>query len=107
MQHGWGKMQSPFSWMGPTAPVPGFLQFLAAFSEFGGGLAWVLGLLTPIAAFGIACTMLVAVFTHVSQGGTWIGHEGSYEPALFYFAVAIFILFNGPGRISIDRKLFK
>jgi len=21
--HGWGKMQSPMSWMGPESPVPG------------------------------------------------------------------------------------
>jgi len=47
MFHGWGKIQHPLNWMGPEAPVPGVLQFLAAFSEFGGGLAWILGLLTP------------------------------------------------------------
>jgi len=43
------------------ASVPGFLQGLAALSEFGGGLALIAGLLTPLAAFGIACTMVVAV----------------------------------------------
>src|ERR1044071_3379761 len=49
MLHGWGKIQHPFSWMGPESPVPGFFQLLAAISEFGGGLAWILGLLTPLA----------------------------------------------------------
>jgi hypothetical protein len=34
--HGWGKIQSPLSWMPAEAPVPGFLQLLAAVAEFGG-----------------------------------------------------------------------
>src|SRR5262245_3700726 len=48
-QHGWSKIQHPFNWMGPDAPVPAFLQFLAALSEFGGGIALIFGLLTPLA----------------------------------------------------------
>ena len=51
MLHGWPKIQNPFGWMPPQSPVPGILQALAALSEFGGGLALILGLLTPIAAF--------------------------------------------------------
>lgn len=39
LHHGWGKIQHPFTWMGPDAPVPGILQALAALSEFGGGIA--------------------------------------------------------------------
>jgi putative oxidoreductase len=27
MYHGWGKIQSPMTWMGPESAVPGFLQF--------------------------------------------------------------------------------
>jgi|GEM_PF-5430478 len=54
--HGFPKIQHPTNWMGAGAPVPGFFQFLAAFSEFFGGLAVIIGLLTPIAAFGIAAT---------------------------------------------------
>jgi putative oxidoreductase len=107
IQHGWMKMQSPFGWMGPSAPVPGLFQFLAAISEFGGGIAWILGLLTPLASFGIVCTMAVATTFHISQGAPWVSSEGhTYELALLYFAVAIMILFTGPGKFSIDCKLF-
>lgn len=66
IQHGWGKIQNPFHWMDQgDAPAPAFFQLLAAFSEFGGGIALILGLLTPLACFGIACTMAVAVYTHL------------------------------------------
>ncbi len=61
MAHGFGKIKSPFGWAGPDSSIPGVFQALAALSEFGGGLAWVLGLLTPLASFGLACTMAVAV----------------------------------------------
>jgi uncharacterized membrane protein YphA (DoxX/SURF4 family) len=43
--HGYGKIQNPFGWMGPDAATPGIFQALAAVSEFGGGIAWMLGVL--------------------------------------------------------------
>src|SRR5690348_9489814 len=92
MFHGWGKIQTPFSWMPPDAPVPGFLQFLAALSEFGGGLALILGLLTPIAAFGIACTMAFALFAvHLKSGHPFVSMTGgpSYELAAAYLGTAL------------------
>lgn len=110
MFHGWGKIQSPFSWMGPDAPVPGFFQMLAAVAEFGGGLAWMLGLFTPLASLGIAITMLVATAMHafvlkdpfVASGPGM----GSYEPAISYLCVALVLMFIGPGKYSLDQKVF-
>jgi putative oxidoreductase len=66
MFHGYGKIQNPFGWMGPEAKVPGALQALAAMSEFGGGLAWMLGLLTPLASFGLAFGVESASHSHRS-----------------------------------------
>ena len=109
MQHGWGKIQHPFSWMGPASPVPGLLQALAALSEFGGGLALLLGLLTPLAMFGVACTMLVAIFTvHLPHGDTFVarGAGGSYELAALYLGMALLMMLTGPGALSLDAKLF-
>jgi putative oxidoreductase len=67
--HGWSKIQHPFGWMGPEGFAPGVFQALAAVSEFGGGLAWMLGLLTPVASLGIACTMAVAFSFHAFMRG--------------------------------------
>ncbi len=110
MHHGFMKIQHPFSWAGPDAKIPGFLLALAAISEFGGGLAWVLGLLTPLASFGIACTMSVAVYMHAFMFhdpfvASAMG-QGSYEPALLYFCVALLLMMGGPGRFSLDRIVF-
>ena len=105
MFHGWGKIQNPFGWMGPNAPVPALLQGLAALSEFGGGLALVLGLLTPLAMLGVLCTMAFAASTHISRGDPFVG-RGSWELAGVYFTVAVMMLLTGPGRFSLDAKLF-
>ena len=110
MVHGFGKIQNPFGWMGPNASYPGVLQALAALAEFGGGLAWMLGLLTPLASFGLACTMAVAVWLHaVTMKQSFIARDanGSAEPAAVYFCVAVLLLLAGPGRYSLDRLLFR
>lgn len=109
MIHGWSKIQNPFAWMGPDAAVPGILQALAAFSEFGGGLAWILGLVTPLASLGIAFTMAVAVFKHaISWGHPFVAKGGgpAYELALVYLSIAVLLIALGPGRLSLDRRIF-
>jgi putative oxidoreductase len=110
VQHGMGKMfgpKGPTGWMGPD--MPGFLQFLAALSEFGGGVAVILGFVTPLACFGIACTMVVAILKgHAGQ--PWVGSgkpgEHPFESAAFYLATAIMLIITGPGTLSLDSLLF-
>ena len=103
MLHGWPKIQHAFNWMGPESPIPSFFQALAAISEFGGGLAWILGLLTPLASLGLISTMTVAVYFHASKGDPFVSMGGpSFEPALVYLAVAILFLLAGPGKFSLD-----
>ena len=108
MRHGWGKIQHPFNWMGDSATTPGILQALAALSEFGGGFGFIVGLFVPLAAFGIACTMGFAVFTHmIIKGDPFMAMGGSsYELAAVYFCVALVLLTLGPGKISADRIVF-
>lgn len=109
MNHGWGKIQHPLNWMGPDAPVPGIFQALAAISEFGGGSALILGLLTPVAMLGLACTMLVAIFTvHLKAGDPFVSQTGgrSWELAGLYLGAALMVLLAGPGRFSLDAMLF-
>lgn len=107
--HGWGKIQNPLHWMGPESPVPGIFQGLAALSEFGGGFALILGLLTRLGALGIACTMAVAVYMHsIVMGDPFVNLTGgrSFELAAAYFMIALVFVVNGPGRLSLDRVFF-
>lgn len=110
--HGWGKIGSPggmTAWMPAGAPVPGFLQAAAALSEFGGGALLILGLLTPVAAFFLACTMIVAIGTyHLPAGHPFVNLTGgpSYELAAGYLAAVLALLLAGPGKLSLDALLF-
>jgi putative oxidoreductase len=113
MLHGLPKIQNPFGWMDARGPsgVPGIFQFLAAFSEFFGGLALIIGLLTPIAALGVAFTMLVAAYMgHISKGDPFVNppgrQGGSWELASVYFAISLLLMLAGPGALSLDALLF-
>lgn len=108
--HGWPKIQNPMGWMNAMggSSVPSFLQALAALAEFGGGIGLILGLLTPIAAFGLVCQMIGAlVLAHLPQGHPFVSQSGpSYELPLVYLVVAILLIALGPGKWSIDALLF-
>ena len=84
------------------------MQALAALSEFGGGLAWILGALMPLCSFGILSTMIVATWTvAVVKGNPFVGRDGSYELSLLYLTIALLFLLMGPGRYSLDALLFR
>src|SRR5262245_35891417 len=50
-------------------PAPGLMAYLDIAGELFGGLGLVVGLLTPIAAFGVASSMIVAIgLVHLKHG---------------------------------------
>ena len=107
--HGWGKIQNPLDWMGKESSIPGIFQALAAVSEFGGGIALISGFLTRLGAFGIGCTMVVAVYMHrFVLGDLFVNLMGgrSYELASVYLLIALLLVICGPGRFSLDRSVF-
>ena len=107
MLHGWTKIQAPFSWMDKMAhPAAPPLQALVALGEFGGGLGLLVGLLTPLAALGVMCTM-AGIFFVVHRHAAWINPGGpSSELESLFFTMALLILLAGPGRYSLDAQIF-
>jgi len=80
--------------------VPGWLGYVSAFAEFGGGLLLILGLFTRFAAFAVCINMLVAVFkVHLKNGLTG---QGGYEFSLSLATVAFALIFFGAGPIAAD-----
>lgn len=85
--------------------VPGALLPLVIFAELGGGIAIVLGLLTRLAALGLA------VFS-VASGVIFHGGSADQIQQIMFaknLAIAggfLFLVANGAGRLSLDAKLF-
>ena len=78
--------------------------WVAALSEFGGGLLLALGLLSPLGSLAIIGAMVVAIATvHLSKG-FWAG-KGGFEFNLALITGAAALAFTGPGPYSIDNAL--
>jgi putative oxidoreductase len=83
-----------------TLGLPAWLAYVSAFTEFAGGIFLVLGLLTRFVSFLVAINMLVAIaVVDIHQG------YFSSEYPLALVAIAIMLLFAGPGKAALDRKI--
>src|SRR5688572_32995551 len=64
-------------------PAPSITAPLVAIVELAGGIALILGLLTRLAALGLAINMLGAIFFVRLKGGFLMPSGAEYEIALF------------------------
>ena len=93
---------------GKYIPVP--LAFLAVCAEFFGGLGLIAGLLTRVAAVGVAANMIVAVAMVEGHTGFFMNWEGQkqgegYEYHLLVLAITYALMLKGAGSLSIDGLL--
>jgi putative oxidoreductase len=90
--------------------IPAVFAFLAILAEFAGSLGLIVGFMSRIAAFGIAATMVVAIFmAHLPHGFfmNWTGGQAGegFEYHLLAIGLAIAIMIRGAGAYSVDRTL--
>lgn len=90
--------------------IPAVLAFLAIAAEFLGGIGLILGLLSRVAAFGIACVMVVAIVTVHAVNGFFMNWGGQQkgegiEYHLLVLAMTAAIMIAGSGAWSVDRAL--
>ena len=112
--HGSQKM---FGWFGGSglAKTQSFLQTVgfkpAAFwtlvgtlGELGGGVLFLLGLLTPLGAAAIFASMLMAVLKFHWKAGLW-AQNGGYEYPLVLAIIALAVGMVGGGNYSLDALI--
>jgi putative oxidoreductase len=111
--HGYGKIVGPDGFDGgkvfaaqASAHAPAFLLYIAAWTEFLGGVALLAGLFTRWAAIGLLCVMGYAIFkVHWAAG--FAAQNSGYEMALMYAVMCLCIMAVGPGSLSLDRLFFQ
>ena len=99
--YGFAGVTGAFAQMG--IPMPSVAGPLTGLVEFFAGLALVVGLLTRLASFGLAVTMLGAIaFVHLAAG--FFAPTGVEYP-LALLAATIAIALTGAGRYSADARV--
>lgn len=93
-----------------TMHIPALFAFLAILAEFAGSLGLIVGLFGRVAAFGIACNMVVAILiVHGANGFfmNWFGTQKGegFEYHLLAIGLALIVMITGSGFFSMDRVL--
>jgi len=98
-------LEGTAGWMDSIGLAPGLLMAtLAGSAEFFGGLLLIIGLLVRPAAFVLAITMIVAIFTVHFENGLFMSANG-YEFGLALLAITVSLFVRGAGSLSADRFL--
>jgi putative oxidoreductase len=106
--HGWDKIFGAshhwgFAWHPDLAR---HLQAVVAWGEFIGGIALLIGFLTPLAAAGIIVIMAGAIAqVHGKHGFSM--KDGGYEYNFALISMCAALILLGSGSLAVDRFLWK
>ena len=98
----WVEVGSAMQFLGINF-APMFFGFMAGVTEFFGGIFLVCGLFFTPSVIFLFIVMVVATIQHIGAGDGFVSYSHSIEIAI----VMAGLLFIGPGKYSLDRKLQK
>jgi putative oxidoreductase len=90
--------------------IPAAVALLPILAEFVGSLCLIIGFLGRVAAFGIACDMIVAVtliHQHFGFFMNWTGQQKGegFEFHLLALGLTLLVMVKGSGAASVDLAL--
>lgn len=90
--------------------LPYIIALLVILIEFFGGLFLIFGFAARIAAFGLIIQFIGIIVTVHGQFGFFMNWGGDqkgegYEYHLLVIAMALAVLINGAGALSVDKKI--
>ena len=96
----WGQLGGAMASLG-IGFMPAFWGFMAAISEFFGGICLILGFVFRPACILMTITMLVATISHLSRGDGLSGASHAIELGIVFLSLILI----GAGKYSLDEKL--
>lgn len=81
--------------------APMFFGFMAGIAEFFGGIFLLLGLFFRPSTILLIIVMAVATATHIGSGDPFSDYSHSIELGIVFIS----LLFIGPGKYNLDKKL--
>jgi putative oxidoreductase len=92
--------------------IPAPLALLSVAAEFLGGLGLIVGLLSRIAALGIAVVIIVAILAVHRKFGffmNWYGEKQGHgiEYHILVLALSLAVMIKGAGAFSLDQVLYQ
>ncbi len=124
IRHGWPKLRNLQTWA-QMLKTPAWLCFLSAGSMWAGGIALLVGFLTPLASFAILVSMAYAMVLEIKSGFPFIaadpylipegdyagpmgvGEPPSWEKAAMYVVMCLVLICGGGGMLSLDTLLLE
>lgn len=88
------------------------MTYLVSSVEFLGGCLLVIGLLSSVCCAALIIQMIVAIATVrvavIPAGLSFVGwlDEFLYLPEAMYIIILIWLICSGPGRFSVDDRVF-
>lgn len=119
LPHGWAKVfgeggPAAFAADLPSFGLPSFLGYVAAYAELVGAALLIVGFLSRLDAFLLACTMAGAIYAvklpdviaEIQPGANkaFVILRG-IELELALFSICVALVFLGAGRVSVDALL--
>lgn len=103
-------LEGTLNYFTQTMGIPLVLAILVIAVEFLGAMALIVGFLTRLIAFGIACDMAGAIyFVHLNNGFfmNWSGKQAGegFEFHLLAITIAAALMITGSGKASVDLSL--
>jgi putative oxidoreductase len=102
---GWLGGPGMSGWKGAMAHMgfrpAGLFAWISAVAEFAGGLALMLGVLTPLAA-AVLIAQSVVIIGQAHWRSGFLNRDGGYEFPLALAVGVAAILLAGPGQVSVD-----
>jgi putative oxidoreductase len=98
---------------GAGIPFPHVMTYFVSSVEFVGGCLLIIGLLSSLCSAALIIQMTVAIITvrlaTIPSGTSFLDwlDDFLYLPETLYIIILIWLICSGPGRFSVDNRIFR